>query len=288
MAVNHYKTIKQFTNYLITVGYGNSVCYNTPNLIVHFLEYTDKSIKKINKTDIDVFIEFLQNITSERTNQELSNIHINGYIIALKRFSKFLLHNYNINLSIEHLSYLHVCTPEKQILSLEQIKCLFDACDNSKLGMRDKAMLSIYYSCGLRRDEALHIEISDIDFNSNVLFVRKGKGDKQRYVPFTQHTHEILREYINIGRRRLNRKHKLRKALLINYRGEKIKSQALKNRLDVLCSRAGITEKVGLHTLRHSIATHLLQQNMSIYDIKDFLGHSSLESTQIYTHIVDE
>lgn len=257
-------------------------------MITHFLEYCDKPIKQLSKDDVLLFVDHLRNTTSVRTQNKLSHSHINGYIISLKRFSKFLFQVNNIDLNTEHLTYLKVDTPEKNILTINQVKQLFEVCDNTKLGYRDKAMLSLYYSCGLRRSEALHVQLSDIDFDNNVLFVRKGKGGKQRYVPFTQSTHQYLREYINIGRRRLNRKHKFRNTLLISYKGEKVKAQALQLRLNTLCKRAGITDKVGLHTLRHSIATHFLQQQMSIYDISEFLGHSSLESTQIYTHIVDK
>lgn len=285
--MDYSKTIKSFTRYLVTIGYSHVVCYNSPNLVTHFLEYFDKRISDITKDDVNDYIEHLQNKTSERTWKKLSNSHINGYIIAIKRFSKFLFQVQGIDLNTEHLSYLPVNTKEKTILTIDEIKLLFEVCDNTKLGYRDKAMLSLYYSCGLRRSEVLHIQLSDIDFQSNVLFVRKGKGGKQRYVPFTQSTHTYLREYINIGRRRLNRKHRFRNTLLISYKGEKVKAQALQLRLNVLCMRAGIYRKVGLHTLRHSIATHLLQQQMSIYDISEFLGHSSLESTQIYTHLVN-
>jgi integrase/recombinase XerD len=285
---NYNNILSEFTKYLITIGYGDCVCYNTPNMISHFLSFVQKPVEQITKNDVDCFIDHLQSKVSTRTQNKLSNSHINGYIICLKRFSKFVFQMYRYNITVEHLLYLKVDTPEKSTLTIDQIKSLFDVCDNTKLGYRDKAMLSLYYSCGLRRSEVLHIQLCDIDFDANVLFVRKGKGDKQRYVPFTQSTHSYLRDYINIGRRRLNRKHKFRNTLLISYRGDKVKAQALQLRVNTLCKRAEITQKVGLHTLRHSIATHLLQQNMSIYDISEFLGHSSLESTQIYTHIINE
>ena len=288
MDMNYHRTLKEFTNYLITLGYSQTVCYNCPNMISHFLDFTDKPLKKITKQDVTTFLCYKQNAISDRTKKKLSNVHINGYIMALKRYSQFLFHVSSIDLTVEHLSYLPVRTPEKHILSIGQIKSLFDACDNTKLGYRDKAMLAMYYSCGLRRSEGLHVELKDIDFNNNILFVRKGKAGKQRYVPFTQSTNHILKLYIEIGRRRLNRKHKYRNTLLIGYTGEKVKAQALQLRLNKLCEKSKINTKIGFHTLRHSIATHLLQCNMSIYEISKFLGHSSLESTQIYTHIVND
>lgn len=287
MKASYHKLVNEFTNYLITLGYSESVCYNCPNMVSQFLEHIDRPIKKITKDDVTAFFDHLRSITSERTKRRLSNVHINGYVMALKRFSKFLFHMHSIDLTVEHLSYLKVDTLEKQILSLQQIKSLFEVCDNTKLGMRDKVMLALYYSCGLRRSEAIQVEIRDIDFTNNILFVRNGKGGKQRYVPFTDSTHQILKQYIDVGRKRLNRRNRLRNTLLIGKNGDRLKPQALQLRLNTLCKKAEIKQKVGLHTLRHSIATHLLMLNMSIYKISEFLGHSSLESTQIYTHIVE-
>ncbi len=283
--MKYHKIITQYREYLNTLNYSDIVCYNSPNQIHHFLLYSNVRVQRISKKHVDEFIQHLQTSISKRTKRKRTNIHINSYIISLKRFSTFLLHIHNLNVSTEHLTYLENDSKQKTILTTDEIKRLFEVCDNTKVGLRDKAMLSLYYSCGLRRNEALHVEINDIDFTSNILFVRKGKGNKQRYVPFTQHTHHILRNYINIGRRRLNKKHKLRKTLLISNRGERIQSQSLFKRLKVLCKKAMIDKNIGLHSLRHSIATHLLEQNMSIYDISQFLGHSSLQSTQIYTHI---
>jgi len=287
--MKHDKILLQFLRYLQTINYSEIVCRNTTNQIRHFLTFTDKPLSRINKKDVDTFISWLTTKTSDRTNNKLSNVHVNGYINSLKRFSRYLFDVRKVNLPIEHLKYLKVETEEKEVLEVNQVKMLFDVCDNTKLGMRDKAMLVLYYSCGLRRNEAIHVELSDIDFNNNILFVRKGKNGKQRYVPFTDQSHQILREYINVGRRRLNRKNKYRKTLFISRTGDKLQSKSLLNRLKVLCKKVDIDDtNIGLHTLRHSIATHLLQNEMSIYDISEFLGHSSLESTQIYTHIINE
>lgn len=283
--MKNHKVIEQFTKYLATLRYSKIVCYNYPNQVSLFLQHTDVTISRLRTKHFVEFINHISTTKSKRTKRQLSNVQINGYINSLKHFTKFLYHMYNIEINSSHLTYLKVNTQEKLFLSQQEIKQLFDVCTHCKLGMRDQVMLVLYYSCGLRRNEGVNVLIEDIDFNNNVLFVRKGKNGKQRYVPFTQNSHDILRNYINVGRRRLNRKHKLRKTLLINYRGEKIQSRSLLLRLKTLCNRANINENVGLHTLRHSIATHLLHNKMDIYDISQFLGHSSLEATQIYTHI---
>ncbi|MDC9722514.1 MAG: tyrosine-type recombinase/integrase [Urechidicola sp.] len=175
-------------------------------------------------------------------------------------------------------------------LLVSEVKQLFEATDNTKFGMRDRAMLVLYYSCGLRRNEGINVQTTDIDFNKRILFVRKGKFGKQRFVPFTEQSKQYLEEYINIGRKRFIRKasRKKRKTLFISYRGKSLDSQSLLHRLKFLAEKTNIENKVGLHILRHSIATHLLQKGMSIYDIATFLGHNSIESTQIYTHISED
>jgi len=147
----------------------------------------------------------------------------------------------------------------------------------------------LYYICGLSRNEGINVQTTDIDFKRRILFVREGKFENQRYFPFTEQSKKHLEEYINIGRRRFIRKSpiKKRKTLFISNRGEKLNSQSLLLRLKLLSDKAGIDKKVGLHILRHSIATHLLQKGMSIYDIATFLGHKSIESTQIYTHVTE-
>ncbi len=153
--------------------------------------------------------------------------------------------------------------------------------------MQDRAMLVLYYSCGLRRNEGINVLTTDIDLNKRILFVREGKFGKQRYVPFTEKSKKYLDEYLIKGRRQFISKSstKRRKTLFISYRGEKLESQSLLNRLKFLGEKAKIKRNIGLHLLRHSIATHLLNNGMSIYDIATFLGHNSIETTQIYTHI---
>jgi len=284
--MNYDSVINEFTHYLKTLHYSSNVCYACPNDVLIFLTHIDIPFQELKTQHFLEFFTYYQSSVSPRTHRIRSNIRINEIIMNCKRFSKFLFHMYSMKINTIAFKTLKNDTKEKIILSQSEINLLFDTCDNSKIGLRDKAMLSIYYSCGLRRQEGILLELSDIDFINNVLFVKYGKAGKQRFVPFTSHTHDILRTYINIGRRRLNGKHHYRKTLFLNYRGDKIGSQSFSLRLKTLCKRCDISRPVGLHTLRHSIATHLLQNKMSIYDIRDFLGHASLDSTQIYTHIV--
>lgn len=205
---------------------------------------------------------------------------------ALKRFGKYLRETEQGNLEVEMQLPVNKY-PSIEILSQKEIKELYYATDQTVLGMRDKAMLSVYYGCGLRRNEAVNLNVEDILLERNKLIVRKGKGYKERIVPITGKIKEDLENYINYARIDLIERNPSEKAFFVGLRGNRISGNMLYERLKQLREKAGIIKDVGLHTLRHSIATHLVQDGMDIEFVSKFLGHSSLESTQIYTHIAN-
>jgi len=156
---------------------------------------------------------------------------------------------------------------------------------------RDKALLVIFYSCGLRRNEGANVSIDDINFDTRILHVKKGKNYKERLVPLNKTNAAYLQEWIYDYRSQLI-KTKKEHRLFVNIHGEPMSGGTLYTRLKLLQLQSDNIElgqkNIGLHSLRHSIATHLLQAGMSLEKIARFLGHSSLESTQIYTHLLDK
>ena len=290
----HYKRLlKEHKNWMKVLHYSPKTIYSATNSLTIIFAYFDSkeilNCKKVTKEQIDEFLSKLKNEKSKRTKRVLSNIQINSYINELKRLNTYLYLTYNFSLPINHLELLKVKDTQKEILTIEEVKQLFEVTTNDKIGLRDKVMLSLYYSCGLRRDEAIHVNLNDIDLNRRILHIRVSKFNKQRLVPLTEETVANLKEYLKNGRpllqNRLNRK---RKTLLLSERGSAIQSQSLAIRLKVLLKQAKITKNITLHSLRHSVATHLLNKGMETEDISTFLGHSSLESTQIYTHIEND
>jgi integrase/recombinase XerD len=159
-------------------------------------------------------------------------------------------------------------------------------------------MLVCFYSCGLRRNEVVHLNINDILFDKERLFVRQGKNYKERFVPINKHSSNILETYIYDYRTEF-KSHNETEALFLNYRGTRLQGMSFANRLKAIikatnnkdlqqrntCAEPG--RSITLHSLRHSIATHLLEQGADIEHISTFLGHASLESTQIYTHFLE-
>jgi len=159
------------------------------------------------------------------------------------------------------------------------------------VSQRDRAMLSIYYGCGLRKSEGVNLNTGDILIERKLIHVRKGKGNRERYVPVTDNNLKYITEYLNVWRNLLASGNQV-DSFFINQYGEACSAQALSQRLRRLVKNSGNSvlraKNPTLHTLRHSIATHLLQQGMEMELIQKFLGHGSLQSTQIYTHIVNE
>ena len=153
-------------------------------------------------------------------------------------------------------------------------------------------MLTVYYGCGLRRGEGVKLERDDIFFDRKLLHVRHGKGYRERFVPISKTGILHLQNYLYDARPPLLRGTAGHERLFVGENGKPLTGSGMSMRLDLLVSRTENPELIAkapsLHKLRHSIATHLLANGMSPERIKDFLGHRSLESTQIYTHILAE
>jgi integrase/recombinase XerD len=171
---------------------------------------------------------------------------------------------------------------------VQEIGGLYNAVQDNTLGLRDKAMLALYYGCGLRKQEGISLNTVDILLDKDLIHVRKGKGYKARFVPISGQQKTDLENYLNYGRPYLQNLHKKEEALLLSIRGQRMSGATAFERIQNLKAIAGIDKPIGLHTLRHSIATHLLKSGMKLEQIQRLLGHSSMESTQIYTHITHE
>jgi integrase/recombinase XerD len=157
------------------------------------------------------------------------------------------------------------------------------------LQSRDRAMLAIFYGCGARRNEGMHLNLEDINWDRKVLHIKKGKRYKERLVPIGKQALSYLQEWVYDYRPLWIRSKKV-DALFISERGTRVGGQTLLLRLKIvqgLSKDEHLKQKeIGLHSLRHSIANHLLQNGMQLESISKFLGHGSLEPTQIYTHLV--
>ena len=284
--------IKSFENWLTVLGYANSTVYGTVHYINDFFFYLKTNeittLKEIKPETINTYFEHLQKRKNKRFSGSLSTNTIISNINALKRFSKYLQETGRASLEIK-LQLQAEKANTKIILTKAEVQALYKACNNDYLGIRDKAILSIYYGCGLRRSEGQALNTADILLKEKRVFVRKGKNYKERYVPMTEAIKEDLENYINTARLKiLSFKGIKQEALFLSMQSKRISGNGLIDRVKKLANEARVQKGIGLHTLRHSIATHLLQSGLALEEVSQFLGHSSLESTQIYTHIANE
>jgi len=171
------------------------------------------------------------------------------------------------------------------VLTQREVKSIYEATDSSLLGYRDRAMLAIYYGCGLRASEGLSLQLKDIDFTRGLLQVRKSKTYQPRYVPMSIQVQEDLKDWLAVRAQLLKVESD---RVIVHHYGSYANATSLGHRLKKLAEQVGIDKCPTLHMLRHSIATHLLENGMELEQIRQFLGHSSLEVTQRYTHVSAE
>jgi site-specific recombinase XerD len=170
-------------------------------------------------------------------------------------------------------------------LTTREIQQMYEVTTDNVLGMRDRVMLAVYYGCGLRLSEGIHLELKDVMRDRQILHVRKGKHYKERLVPMSARTLQMITLYIDVGRPQLMQQHVTDRLFIDANKGRPMQRQSLYIRIKALARKAKVNKKVGTHTLRHSIATHLLQSGMRLEQIQQFLGHANMDSTQIYTHL---
>jgi len=293
---------KSFREWLDILGYAESTVYNLPNHIrelFYFLE--QNNINHITELDNYIIKEHYQNLklrSNDRKGGGLSNGSLNKHLQALYKFTDYLRQSGRLVLPTLNIDWETDDTHEIETLTQAEIQLLYKSTygynENNKLepfNARDRAMLTVFYGCGLRRNEGYHLDLSDIDFDRRILHVRKGKANKERLVPFNKTNSQYLQEYIYDSRPQIVLD-KRNNALFISQKGNRMNAQSMAIRLKLLQQRTGdlqLQEKnVRLHVLRHSIATHLLQNGMPLEKISKFLGHNSLESTQVYTHLINE
>lgn len=287
--------LAHFKQWLDILGYAGSTVYSLPLLVEEFLLYLEsKEILELEKVDYSILNEYYLHLQSRKNKRgiggALSSSYLNTHQWALKKFNEYLIKHYQIKLPI-HLKSEKLEENRPDYLTLEEVKLLFKASSSvtkdELLNQRYKAALSLLYCCGLRRNEATSLNVDDILFDRRLIVVQSGKNSKQRYVPINDFTSEILLEYKLDARIEFNRKRV--SAFLLGRYGTRLTNGAvgkdLKRIAEATNSKSIIEKNITAHMLRHSIATHLLDSGMQIEDISNFLGHSSLESTQIYTHI---
>lgn len=226
----------------------------------------------------------LRGFIADLSQKGLSPTSISRITSAARGFYKFLL----IDGHIEKSPAEDLDTPQKgfylpKFLNQTEIERLLSAPDVSQeTGLRDRAILELMYACGLRVSETVDLRISDVELDAGILTC-KGKGNKTRKIPIGASAVEWLKSYLVLRRRKENLEIQ---NLFVSSSGKPITRQVIFNFIKEYAGKAGLTD-VSPHTLRHSFATHLIQNRADIRSVQQMLGHADISTTQIYTHITD-
>ncbi len=276
-----------FTIWLQRINYAKGTqrtqCRHLKSLLTWLEAQGIEALDQVAQRDLENYRDHVHTLLHHRTGQGLSAATIVAKLTILRVLNKYLqAHGKDPILKIRLLTIQHLPT-QRTILSSEQIKQLYQACSQDLQGMYDRCMLSLYYGCGLRYAEGANLLLDDIDLKNEWLRVRKGKYYLERYVPLSVSVSQDIQRFMEQARWYWDCGHT--QYLLLNHLGKKVNDKMLNKRLQSLCLRAGIEVKMTLHGLRHSIATHLLQNGMHLEAVQRFLGHRHLKSTQTYTHI---
>jgi site-specific recombinase XerD len=291
-------TLANYKNWLETLNYSATTIKNNPKYVSEFIQWSGiTETNQINSENLQGWFDHLTTRKHKKKAAGLSLNYIKGYRNALSQYSKYLKEmgqpgfDLNVNLKAKE-------STEREVLTRKEIQQLYEATNyytdpgiESKglLAARERAILGLFYGCGLRKNEGQNVEVKDLDFKQNLLYIRKGKNYKERYVPIPVGVKKDFIHYLNYARPQLISRSrpggKQHERFLTGWYGSPLKGSAILDRVQILGEIAKINKPIGLHTLRHSIATHLLQSGMKLEQIARFLGHSSLESTTIYTHL---
>ncbi|UJL44770.1 site-specific tyrosine recombinase XerD [Virgibacillus sp. NKC19-16] len=214
-----------------------------------------------------------------------SSATISRHIASIRSFHQFLIREQIVNQDAS----LHIETPKKErklpdVLSVKDVESLLIINGNSPLKIRNKAMLELLYATGLRVSELITLKVSDLHLTMG--FVQCiGKGDKERIVPLGNVAKKAVEEYINRARGVLVKRQLDDNVLFVNQHGRPLSRQGFWKILKTAAKEAGINKRITPHTLRHSFATHLLENGADLRIVQEMLGHEDISTTQIYTHV---
>lgn len=294
--------IDGFAEWLDIQGYSAGTVNGTPVIIREFLHHLEGEgcarIDQLKSEHIRSYYTHITGRTNERRGGGLSNNYITKHVQGIGKFMQYLHHRGVQGLPSVGIKPPKIQRPPIVVLSQEDIGELYKVCEAGDgeakaeaVRARDRALLAVYYGCGLRRNEGANLRLDDIDLEARTIRVRKGKNHKERLVPLGKSGARQLEEWIH-DHRPLFLGAEREEALFVAVTGKPMSGGMLYHRLKVVQQNAESAELrgkvIGLHTLRHAIATHLLSAGMELQKIARFLGHSSLESTQIYTHLTEE
>lgn len=284
MRLERYKVIDDYLEFLkYQKNYSDYTIMSYENDITEFFNYINSeglNYKNIEYSDIRFYLMYLKE-------KEDNNSSIDRKLSALRGFYKYL-----VNEGIVHNNVFSLVNGPKKSKKLpryfdyNELEEMFLIPDtNTALGQRDLLLLEMLYATGCRVGELVSIKVKDIDFNRRTILII-GKGNKERYLNYGEYCEDILKKYLKDGYLSLN----INKSefLFLNKNGGVLTERGVRFILDKIIKQTGINKNISPHMIRHSFATHLLNEGCDLLTVQKLLGHESIKATQIYTHVTTD
>jgi integrase/recombinase XerD len=276
--------LQDFIHFLIVEkGLAKNTVISYERDLHSYLNYlkTIELITDLNEVQRFQIVRFLARLKDEGKSSKTLARHI----ASIRAFHQFLLREK----AVEKDPTVHIESPQQErslpkVLSVQEVEKLLDSPKvHDHFGLRDKAMIELLYATGIRVSELINLNVDDVHLTMG--FVRcMGKGSKERIIPIGKAATKALEAYLEKGRSVFEKGQK-NDALFLNHLGKRLTRQGFWKILKRLAKEAGITKELTPHTLRHSFATHLLENGADLRAVQEMLGHADISTTQIYTHV---
>lgn len=281
-----------YNRHINILGYsenGKQIKYaNVAEFLVWLECQGHNQIEKVTPADIKEYYQYLKNRPHKKQPGVLSLKTITHHMRSIRTFFAWLQESGKLitnPMSTLKFPYPKQTPGKRTVLTLPEIRELYRATET----LQERVILSLGYGCGLRSMELVSVNLDDIRLNDGILIVPKGKGNKRRVIPMSTGVKADLENYIENERDLYLKSEKETQALILNIKGDRMRKYTCRKILRKLITRTGnkkiIQKEISIHNLRHSIATHLLEQGVPVEQVRNFLGHAHLETTEIYTRV---
>ena len=282
---NNIKELDQFLDYLsYQKNYSDYTITSYQNDILEFLKFISSeslNFKELEYSDIRFYLMYLKDTKKD------NNSSIDRKLSSLRSFYKYLANEGIVKSNV--FSLVHGPKKSKKLpryFEYHELEELFSVPDlRTPIGQRDALILELLYATGVRVGELVNIRYEDIDFGRKVILIL-GKGNKERYVPFGEYCESALKLYLKDGYLTLNTKNS--EYIFLNNQGGVLTERGVRYLLDKLIQKTSIDKKISPHMIRHSFATHLLNEGCDLLTVQKLLGHESIKATQVYTHVTTD
>lgn len=278
------KYIDMYLNYLkIVKKYSDKTILSYSDDLIEYNEFLGNNFINILNIDLNITKEYLKYLYDRKINKN----SISRKLSSIRGFYNYLLKEQIITNNY----FNNIPNPKKELylpkyLKDEELDKIFSVCNmNNPINERDTLIIELLYATGIRVSELVNIKIKDINREDKSIKVL-GKGDKERIVLYNNHTEKALDTYLNDGYHSFNKQNN--GYLILNKNGGKLSERYVRVIINNLVRKAGLDIKISPHTIRHTFATDMLEEGADLITVKELLGHESLNTTSIYTHVTNE